>query len=514
MKKLIAPWFKVDSRSLGVYRILIGWVCALDIIRRWNYIDVFYSDQAISMLPDTKAFNIFNYIGNSTIETHIVFIIGILFSISLMIGYKSKLSHLITAIIIISIHSKEVVVGNSGDTFLNAMLIWTLFLPLGKSFSLDSLIKSLKNFKELKVEDLNNRIDGINKPTQIYSIAYFMVLIQISSIYFLSAINRIDKGTWENGTAFYKMYQLDGFITSFGYYVRDYINYPISKIFTYSSLYLEYSVPFLILFPFYRHILRLITAIALTTFHIMIRLSIHVGLFSQIMISTFPLLIDQRIFDFIKSKILKRYNNKFHLFYDSDCGFCHYSVRVIKRLDVFNRIIFCDGNSKIEKPKEFDELSDKTAILYNNENNIIWTRHKVFGKILSLLPFGFVISWIFFIPILSEIFGIIYDRIAKNRTKISAFFGLPACDISQNISEYNNQNVKLKQSYIKKHTNRLIKIVSPILVIILFSASMGSALKYHKDNIKDIIEYVFEGFSVIYPIAVVIAFKLSPLNFT
>ena len=189
-------------------------------------------------------------------EIHIVFIIGILFSISLMIGYKSKLSHLITAIIIISIHSQEVVVGNSGDTFLNSMLIWTLFLPLGKSFSLDSLIKSLKNFKELKVEDLNNRIDGINKPTQIYSIAYFMVLIQISSIYFLSAINRIDKGTWENGTAFYKMYQLDGFITSFGYYVRDYINYPISKFFTYSSLYLEYSVPFLILFPFYRHILR------------------------------------------------------------------------------------------------------------------------------------------------------------------------------------------------------------------------------------------------------------------
>ena len=33
----------------------------------------------------------------------------------------------------------------------------------------------------------------------------------------------------------YKMHHLDGFITYFGYYVRDYISEPISKIFTYSS---------------------------------------------------------------------------------------------------------------------------------------------------------------------------------------------------------------------------------------------------------------------------------------
>ena len=432
MKKLMLAWFTVDSRALGIYRILIGCVCALDIIRRWNYIDVFYSNKAISIDPSKSAFNIFNYIGNSSVEIHIIFLIGILFSIFLTIGYKSKLSHFIVAIIIIGIHSQVIEVANSGDMFLTAMLVWTLFLPLGKSLSLDALIKSLKKFKELKVDDLNNREKGINKPVQIKSIAYFAALLQISAIYFLSALNRIGSTPWEKGTAFYDMHQLDTFITSFGYYVRDYINYPISKFFTYSSLYLEYSVPFLLLFPFYKHILRLIAVITLTIFHIMINLSINVGLFSPIMIATFPLLIDIKIINCMKTRILNRYNNKFNLFYDSDCGFCHYSVRIIKRLDVFNRIIFSDANSKVKKPKIFNELSDKTAILYNPKTDVIWTRHKAFGKILSLLPFGFFISWIFFIPVISDFFGLVYDQIAKNRTKISTFFGLPACNIRQN----------------------------------------------------------------------------------
>ena len=56
MKRWLSPWFKIDSRALGIYRILIGLVCTLDIVRRWNYIDVFYSNQGIPMDSDFDAF--------------------------------------------------------------------------------------------------------------------------------------------------------------------------------------------------------------------------------------------------------------------------------------------------------------------------------------------------------------------------------------------------------------------------------------------------------------------------
>jgi len=212
----------------------------------------------------------------------------------------------------------------------------------------------------------------------------------------------------------------------------------------------------------------------------MINLSMNVGLFSYVMISSFPLLIDEKIINCIKIKFLNKYNNKFNLFYDSDCGFCHYSVRIIKRLDIFNRIIFCDGNSKVKKPKEFDTIADKTAILYSPKTDIIWTRHRAFGKILSIIPFGFLISWIFFIPFLSEFFGMIYDQIAKNRTKISSFFGLPACNIPINNNENNFQININKKSYIQIHSVRIFKIISPLLIVIMISSSIWSALDNHK----------------------------------
>ncbi len=482
LNKLVNAWFKVDTRALAIYRILFGWLCFWDIARRWNYIDIFYSDLGIkSQYAKTTSFTIFKYIGNESSTVHIIFIIGLLFSILLMIGYRTKLSHFIVGTIIISIHVAATKVGNSGDMFLNCMLVWTFFLPLGYSISLDSLIKTLKNKKENNLVELNDNTLVLNPSKQIYSIAYFAMLYQISAIYFFTALDKHGYD-WTQGKAFYKMLQLDGFITSFGYYIRDYITFPISKLLTYSALYLEYSIPLLLFIPFYKHFLRFFAIISLTIFHLMIRLTINVGLFSQVMITSFALLIDQKIFDWVKLKLNEKYKDyKLILFYDSDCGFCHYTVRIIKRLDVFNRIIFDHGYSENNlKPKEFESLSNETAMLFNPKTKQLWIRHQAFGKILSILPMGFLLSWMFFIPYLSEIFGLIYDVIAKNRTKISILFGLPACNLPNIDNEMNEikkpQSNFLLLTQLQNFTTQIFNLTSPIILIIMLSAAFNSVL--------------------------------------
>ena len=479
LKNLYSILFEVDTRALGIYRILLGWLCFWDIFRRWDFINIFYTDLGIkTQFAKNSSFSIFNHLGNDATFVYIVFIIGILFSIFLMIGFKTKFSHFITTIIIISIHVSVTKVGNSGDMFMNCILIWTLFLPLGKSISIDSLILSLKNHKENNLDELNDRTHGINKPTQIHSLAYFAMLFQISAIYFFTALDKHGHD-WMHGKAFYKMLQLDGFITSIGHSIRDYVTYPISKFFTLSALYLEYAVPFLLFIPFYNYIFRFILALSLTIFHLSIRITMNVGLFSQVMITTFPLLINRKIFKKTKEYIQSKHSqNKFILFYDSDCGFCHYTVRIIKRLDVYNLITFDHAYSKNTiKPKDFDNLSDKTAMLYEINSKKLWIRHQAFGKIISLLPFGKLLSWIFFIPYFSEAFGKVYDKIAVNRTKISIFFGLPACNLP-NIDEPSNSDIvdkKIKFSSIIM-LNSMAKILSPIILLIMLSSAINSAL--------------------------------------
>ena len=480
LNKFYSIFFKVDSRALGLYRILLGWLCFWDIFRRWDFINIFYTDLGIkTQYAKNSSFSIFNFFGNDPVLVYLIFIIGIVFSIFLMIGFNTKLSHSIVTLIIISIHVSVTKVGNSGDMFMNCILIWTLFLPLGKSISFDSLINSLKSCKENNLKELNDKSFGITKPKQIFSLAYFAMLFQLCAIYFFTALDKHGYD-WTEGTAFYKMLQLDGFITSFGYQIRDFITLPISKFFTYSALYLEFAVPLLLFFPFYNYIIRFIALLLLTIFHLSIRITMNVGLFSQVMITTFPLLINKKIFEKIKNYVQnKQSQNKFILYYDSDCGFCHYTVRIIKRLDIYNFITFDHGHSENKiKPKNFDNLSDKTAMLYEVNSEKLWIRHQAFGKIISLLPFGKIFAWIFFIPYVSEIFGKVYDQIAKNRTKISVFFGLPACNLpylEKAIDEVKIDKLTFYEK-IKLELRNITKISSPIILIIMLSAAINSVL--------------------------------------
>ena len=124
-------------------------------------------------------------------------------------------------------------------------------------------------------------------------------------------------------------------------------------------------------------------------------------------------------------------NIKYHVFYDQDCGFCLYSAQILKKMDKFYYLSWDDCLKEGAKPENLDSLLKTTIVVWNSKTNEIWTRHKGFERIISVLPFGFIFSWIFLIPGLEKLFGCIYDWISKNRSFISKKLGLPACGVIQ-----------------------------------------------------------------------------------
>ena len=448
MINLIKPWFTIDKRILGIYRIFFGLLIFGDIFRRWDTRHIFYSnDGVIHHYNSSSYFSLLN-IFNSYLQPWMIdlfFIIGILSSIFFIIGYKTKLSQLVSVIILISLHNRVILVENAGDFVMNCMMVWTLFLPLGSSISFDSLKNSLKENNDFDTNSLNNEL--IQKSYEYKSIAYFAILFQISAIYFFTGLNKT--GTdWMSGTAVHYMYQLDTFLTPFGFFIRDYVGVLFSKVATYSTLALELSIPILLFSPFYTRYLRQIAVISLVIFHLIIMSSLSIGLFSQTMIVSFILLLDGRLLDSLKSYFKDRNSQKYILFYDSDCGFCHYSARIIKRLDVFNRIIFDNQYTNRNKPEKFDELVKNTAIVFNSETKQTWIKHLAFAKLISLFPLGILISWIFYLPGITNLLEKVYDKIAQSRTAISTFMGLKACNIDAGTIDdaINNENCLLYTS--------------------------------------------------------------------
>ena len=221
--------------------------------------------------------------------------------------------------------------------------------------------------------------------------------------------------------------------------------------------------------------------------------SLSIGLFSQTMIISFILLIDGQLLNNIKQYLQNRFSKKYILFYDSDCGFCHYTARIIKRLDAFNQFTFANQHYNSEKPQGFNQLIQKTAIVYEPESKQSWIKHEAFSKIISQLPFGFIVSWIFYIPGLNILFEKTYDLIANKRTSVSQFFGLAACGVDNKLSA----NAILETPSISKYqiwTQRVKYTLNSIVVLILLLASINYNLVAN-ESVNDYMEkYGFDKF--------------------
>ena len=103
-----------------MFRIVFGILCLSDIIRRWDFIDIFYTQASIiqSTLTSSsyKNFTLLNTFTSSW-EVHLFFSLGIIFSLMLIFGYKTKLSQIMCAVIIISIHNRAIMLENAADFF-------------------------------------------------------------------------------------------------------------------------------------------------------------------------------------------------------------------------------------------------------------------------------------------------------------------------------------------------------------------------------------------------------------
>ena len=104
-------------------------------------------------------------------------------------------------------------------------------------------------------------------------------------------------------------------------------------------------------------------------------------------------------------------------------------------MDLFQNLTWAGKDWTDEKPDKLPSFEDTTIVVWNESTNQIYTRHEAFSKIISALPLGTLLSWILIIPLLSNVFGYIYDSISRRRTRISKFLGYAACDISKTHSD-------------------------------------------------------------------------------
>ncbi len=267
--------FGCDLRSLAAMRIGLGLTIIMDLWARSADLSIFYSDKGV--LPREDLLDHYGYVRDYYISLHmsggsaafegVLFGIGAIAAFCLMIGYRTWLATLVSWMLLISLHVRMPLVLQSGDVVLRLLLFWSLFLPLGARASVDAL-----QSPSIKAP-----------PDRITSMATFGLMVQLSVLYIFTAALKTSSIWFPKGTAAIYALQVDHFATPFGKWMLT-LPTDVLRAGTYAAWFWEWGGPFLLLIPFARVFgpVRVFTVLGFWAMHIGFRVTLDIGLFSQI----------------------------------------------------------------------------------------------------------------------------------------------------------------------------------------------------------------------------------------
>lgn len=262
----------VDPRSLGVLRIALGALLFLDVARRWPDVEAHYANTGwltnhFSLFAPMSSHLFSLYLPFSTpAEVKCFMLVHLAVNLALMVGWRTRLMHVLAALLLVSLNSRNPLLENGGWVVLTLLTVWTMFLPLGRRFSVDALLRP-----------------GPPDTRPVRSLAVTALLLQWIVIYAFNVVHKTAP-PWRDGTAVYYLLQQDHMVTALGAWVRGWIPLPLVQALTFGTLGIESAIALLLALPFRTHVTRMLAWALVIALHFSIDLLVQLGPFSWAMI--------------------------------------------------------------------------------------------------------------------------------------------------------------------------------------------------------------------------------------
>ena len=367
--------FSFDNRSMALYRVLLGLIVIADVIYRWPNIVNFYTDIGLvprsifiseMSMPWSLSFHLAN---GSELFITILFSLHLLMGFMLLVGFKSRWAIVGAFLFTVSTHNRNWLVNNGGDDVLRSILFFSMFLPLGRTFSIDAAMKKERNENQ-----------------EFFSFWVLAFFLQAFVIYYVSYLLK-DHPIWrQDFTAIFYSSRLDIFATKFGVWMRDYPRF--MKLGTIFSIYLEWLGPLLLigsyLFGRFWWVARTVIVLLFWSFHFGIFATMKIGLFPFIAMTMWSIFLPGPLWDNLASHFKARKFHELSLYYDGECGFCQKGVRLIREFFLFKEVTI---NVAQEYPIIFKEMEKSHSWVVVNEHGKIFTKFDAWIEIVKHSPF-------------------------------------------------------------------------------------------------------------------------------
>ncbi len=274
--------FTLDLRSLALFRIVFATVLLFDLFWRSRDLAFFYSDNGVWSRALAFTYEEYwswslHFMSGGWEFQALLFCIAAAVNLALLLGWRTKLMTVLAWVFIVSLHRRNSMVLQGGDTLLRALAFWAMFLPLGERWSLDA------------------RTNGGARHTKIASVATACFMFQLAIVYIFSF-------WWKTGNAWVKDYDavyyalsVDQFTSPIGMYL---LQFPkLLTALTIGTLILEGIGPLLLFVPFWTEKFRTLAITAFLIFHTGLLWSMELGPFPYVCISGWLALIPSTFWD-------------------------------------------------------------------------------------------------------------------------------------------------------------------------------------------------------------------------
>jgi len=424
---LVRLFASADLRSLGLMRIVLGLLLMGDLVPRIVHADALYSNDGVltnhyALFRPVASYQFsFYFAASSTRDVTAVFLLTLVVYALFAAGYRTRLFHILSLVCVTSLHSRNLLAELPSDAVLHLWLAWSLLLPLGARFSIDSVRKSLADRREKSPLELNERPA---LPFTFASVAVLGILLQLAAIHVAAAL-RQSGSTWSDGTAIYYALHHNLWATDVGAWLGKTASLDTLKQLAVGYRYAQIAIGLLLLFPV--TLVRRVSLVVLIFFHLVSRALFDVGPYDLAVLGAAPILLSTRDWAAMR-QWYARQKRALVVYFDADCGICLLICRWLVRFDLLGRLTFV-ANSSESAPPEVQAAAAETMVVRDETAGRTWTKSRAMAAILASLPLGGVGSLVLCIPGVAQFAEAGYDRVARNRTAISIWFGLGACGV-------------------------------------------------------------------------------------
>ncbi|QUO49198.1 HTTM domain-containing protein [Halorubrum ruber] len=298
----VAARVSVDLRALAAFRIGLGALVIADLLLRSRSLTAFYTDYGV--LPRRAFFS--DYSGNYSLHAlsgepwavGLLFALAGAFALALVVGYRTRLVTLVSWVLLVSLHARNPMVLNSGDTLLRLLLFWSVFLPLGARWSLDAVRRADRGAGAASAADSAPGDTDGDPPTPgpaggaVASVATMAVLLQILVMYLTNSVHKYASDVWMSGEAVAYVMQADQFTYLLGNYLAEFTG--LLRMFTLLWVALLFASPLLLLLT---GIPRAALASMFVGMHLGMAVTIRVGLFPIVVVVGFLPFLQTPVWD-------------------------------------------------------------------------------------------------------------------------------------------------------------------------------------------------------------------------